>query len=62
MGPSGAWLANSKPAIAAASLIVTAGLVLIARLGLAIGKWVHGFAGFTLLFLFGAMTFFAIPR
>ncbi len=61
-GPSGAWLANSKPAIAAASLVVTAALILIARLGLAVGKWVHGFAGFMILFLFGAMAFFAIPH
>jgi glutamate:GABA antiporter len=62
MGPSGAWLNDSKPAIAAAGLVVTVGLVLIARLGLAIGKWVHGFAGFMILFLFAAMAFFAIPH
>jgi amino acid transporter len=62
MGPSRAWLAESKPAIATASLVVTAGLVLIARLGLAIGKWVHGFAGFMILFLFAAMAFFALPH
>src|SRR5580692_11392356 len=61
-GPSGAWLANSEPAIAAASLIVTVALVLVTRIGLAIGKWVHGFAGFMLLFLFVAMAFFAIPH
>jgi amino acid transporter len=61
-GPAGAWIANSKLAIAAASLIVTGSLVLVARLGLAVGKWVHGFAGFMVLFLFGAMAFFAIPR
>jgi len=36
--------------------------VLVARRGLAIGKWVHGFAGFMILFLFGAMAFFAIPH
>ena len=62
VGPSGAWLADSKPAIAAAGLVVTAGLVLISRLGLALGKWVHGFAGFMILFLFAAMAFFAIPQ
>jgi amino acid transporter len=61
MGPSGAWLAHSKVAIATANLVVTAGLVLIARLGLALGKWIHGLAGFTLLLLFAAMAFFAIP-
>ncbi len=62
MGPSRAWLAESKPAIATASLVVTVGLIVIARLGLAIGKWVHGFAGFMILFLFGAMALFAVPR
>lgn len=62
LGPSGAWLSGSKMAIVTASLVVTAGLVLIARLGLAVGKWIHGFAGFMILFLFGAMAFFAIPR
>jgi len=62
MGPSGAWLADSKPAIAAASLVVTVGLILVARLGLSIGKWVHGFAGFMILFLFVAMALFAIPH
>lgn len=62
LGPSGAWLAGSKPAITAVNVIVTAGLVLIARLGLGIGKWFHGFAGFMILFLFGAMAFFAIPH
>jgi amino acid transporter len=62
LGPTGAWLANSKIAIATANVVVTALLVLIARRGLAIGKWVHGFAGFMILFLFAAMAFFAIPH
>jgi amino acid transporter len=62
LGPSGAWLADNKPAIAAAGFVVTVGLVLIARVGLAIGKWIHGFAGFMILFLFAAMAFFAIPH
>jgi amino acid transporter len=62
LGPTGAWLADSKPAIAIVNLAVTAGLVLIARLGLAVGKWIHGLGGFMILFLFGAMAFFAIPH
>ena len=62
LGPSGAWLANSKLAIAIANVVVTTLLVLVARRGLAIGKWVHGFAGFMILFLFAAMAFFAIPH
>jgi glutamate:GABA antiporter len=62
LGPSGAWLANSKPVIAAASLTITVMLVLIARAGLAVGKWVHGLAGFMILFLFAGMACFAIPH
>jgi amino acid transporter len=62
LGPSGAWMAGNKPAIAIANLAVTATLVLIARLGLAVGKWVHGLGGVMLLSLFAAMAFFAIPH
>ena len=62
MGPSGAWLADSKLAITAASLLITATLTLVARLGLAVGKWIHGLAGFTILFLFAAIVSFALPR
>jgi amino acid transporter len=62
MGPSGTWLADSKPAIAIASLVVTGGLILLARVGLSIGKWVHGLSGFMILFLFTAMFFFAVTH
>jgi glutamate:GABA antiporter len=62
MGPSGTWLADSKPAIAIASLVVTGGLILLARVGLSIGKWVHGLSGFMILLLFTAMFFFAVTH
>ena len=62
LGPSWAWLADDKLAIAIANVTVTAGLVLIARRGLGIGKWIHGFAGFAILFLFAVMVCFALPR
>src|ERR1043165_5320462 len=62
LGPSGAWVADSKLVIATASVVITAMLALIARVGLRIGKWVHGLAGFMILFLFAAMACFAIPR
>jgi amino acid transporter len=62
VGPSGAWMASSKPVITAASLMITGVLILIARVGLALGKWVHGLAGFMIMFLFAAMACFAIPR
>ena len=62
LGPSGAWIAASKLVITAASLVITGLLILIARVGLAVGKWVHGLAGFMIIFLFAAMACFAIPR
>jgi amino acid transporter len=62
LGPDAAWLANSKLAIAAANVVVTAGLIFVAQLGLAVGKWIHGFAGFMILFLFAAMAVLAIPH
>ena len=61
LGPSGAWLANSKIAIATGNVVVTAILMLVARRGLAIGKWIHGFAGFMILFLFVAMACLCNP-
>ena len=62
LGPSGAWLAASKLAIAAASLVITLILVAVAAMGLALGKWIHGFGGFMILALFAAMAFFALPQ
>ncbi len=62
LGPAYAWLSSNKVALSLASVLVTLGLVLVCRLGLALGKWIHGFSGFMILFLFGAMAAFAIPR
>jgi amino acid transporter len=62
LGPSGAWLADNKLVIGTASLLVTAGLIAVARIGLAIGKWIHGFAGFMILFLFASMALFGLPH
>lgn len=62
LGPSGAWLATSKLAIAAASVVITLILVAVAAMGLALGKWIHGFGGFMILALFAAMAFFALPQ
>jgi len=62
LGPSGAWLAGNKSGIAITHLAVMVSLVLVARLGLAVGKWVHGLAGVMLLSLFAAMALFAIPH
>ncbi len=62
LGPSGAWVADNKTVILGANLAITALLIGVARIGLALGKWIHGFAGFMILFLFAAMAVFAIPR
>ncbi len=62
LGPSGAWLTSSKPAIAVSGAAITVILIVVANLGLALGKWIHGVGGFLLLGLFGAMAFFAIPQ
>jgi amino acid transporter len=62
LGPSGAWVANSKVVIATASVGTTLLLIVAARIGLSLGKWIHGLAGFMILFLFAAMACFAIPR
>lgn len=62
LGPSGAWLSGSKPAIALTGAAVTLLMVVVANLGLALGKWIHGLGGFLLLALFAAMAFFAIPQ
>jgi amino acid transporter len=62
IGPRGAWIADSKPVIVGCALLITTILVVVARLGLALGKWIHGFAGFMILFLFGAMIGLAAPH
>jgi amino acid transporter len=62
LGPSYAWVSESKPLLAAASVIITLMLIWVARIGLSVGKWIHGFGGFMILFLFAAMACVAIPR
>jgi len=62
LGPSSAWVADSKAVITIASIVITLLLVLVARIGLALGKWIHGLAGFMILFLFASMICFAVPR
>jgi len=62
LGPSGAWIANSKPVTVTASVVITGLLVWVARIGLSVGKWIHGLGGFMIIFLFAAMAAFAIPH
>src|SRR5262249_20132713 len=60
VGPSGAWIAESKWIILGAGIIISASLMLTARRGLAFGKWVHNLGGATLIFLFSLITILAL--
>lgn len=62
MGPSGAWIAESKWVIVTLSSAVAAGLVFIAVRGLALGKWIHNIGSITLIALFLLMLIFGVPR
>ena len=61
-GPKGAWLAESKWVILLISIVFTVGPMLVAVRGLGFGKWFHNVGGVTLVALFAAMLFFAIPH
>jgi amino acid transporter len=61
-GPRAAWISSSGPAIIGISAIAICGLMLLAWRGLALGKWVNNFGGFTVVFLFAAMILVALPR
>src|SRR5215467_4304974 len=52
IGPSGAWIAESKAIILGSGLAISTALMLVARRGLALGKWVHNVGGATLVVLF----------
>lgn len=62
LGSSGAWIANDKWIIALASTLATVALMVVASIGLALGKWIHNFGGFCLIGLLAAMLFFAVPH
>ncbi len=40
LGPKAEWISTNTPALFAASVLLIAGMVLVARLGLSVGKWV----------------------
>src|SRR5262245_5377748 len=50
--PTGAWIAESKAIILGSGIAISTGLMLVARRGLALGKWVHNVGGATLVLLF----------
>jgi amino acid transporter len=62
MGPSFAWLADDKRVITGLGIAVTLFLFWVARVGLSLGKWIQGFGGFMILFLFFSMAVLAVPQ
>jgi len=62
LGPSGAWLAESKGAVLGVSVVMAFGLAFVAARGLAIGKRLHDVGGITHVLLLVLMLAFAIPR
>jgi glutamate:GABA antiporter len=55
LGPAFAWLGVSKGAIAVASVVVIAGLMIISLLGLGVGKWVSNFGSIVTLVTLGIL-------
>jgi amino acid transporter len=60
VGSSGAWIAESKPVILACGIATSLALMLLARRGLALGKWIHNLGGATLILLFSILISLAI--
>jgi amino acid transporter len=60
LGPSGAWIAESKPIMLIGGIAVAPGLMLVAGRGLALGKWVHNLGGLTLVVIFLLMVGLAL--
>jgi amino acid transporter len=55
LGPGAAWIAASKWIVLAASFALIAALILLARVGFHIGKWVTNAGGFFTLLVLGAL-------
>lgn len=55
IGPSFAWMADSKPVVAAATVALVLGLAMVSLLGLGIGKWIYNLGGVCVLVLVGAL-------
>lgn len=54
-GPSSAWMTNSKWVRGGVTLLVLGGLMLIALIGLSLGKRVLDFGGIVMVVVFGAL-------
>lgn len=55
LGPQAAWMMESKWVITFVTLLQLAVLVVIASIGLTLGKWIQDFGGIILLVVFGAL-------
>jgi amino acid transporter len=65
IGPRAEWIASNKFLLVAASILLFAGMMLVARLGLSVGKWVSNVGSiFTVVILavLIAMPFFRHPQ
>jgi amino acid transporter len=55
--PGAAWIATSQPALIAASVALIAGMMLLARYGLRVGKWVSNAGSVTTIFILAVLIF-----
>src|ERR1700758_828832 len=55
IGPSGAWMPNSKWCVSLISSALVTGLALTAVRGLSLSKWVHNIGAFAMLIIYGAL-------
>jgi len=62
LGPGAAWLSSNAAAIIVIGLGTMGLLMVLAWRGLAVGKWVNNFGGYSIVFLFLAMIAVALPR
>ena len=58
-GPKGAWIASSTPFLLIASMVLIAGMMMVARLGLSVGKWVSNAGSIFTVVILGVLI--AIP-
>jgi amino acid transporter len=57
IGPSAAWMPNSKWCVSLISCALVAGLGWTGVRGLSLGKWVHNIGAFAMLVVYGALIF-----
>jgi len=55
IGPAGAWISSNKWLITGTSLLVIALLVVVATIGLSVGKWIHNVGGIIMLTIFAVL-------